>query len=133
MPDYTRQMTEGLRHELEASLTGEVRFDSITRALYSTDASPGPSGLRSGAVQVEREFPEDALGPAHSALLRARRLCADPQALSPLFLPGERRTRARLRQRRCICDATALARTRLADTSTVRVAPCAGAVTVSRA
>ena len=39
MPDYTRQMTEGLRHELEASLTGEVRFDSITRALYSTDAS----------------------------------------------------------------------------------------------
>ena len=106
-----------------------------TRSVRCADraCSPGPSGLRSGAVQVEREFPEDALGPAHSALLRARRLCADPQALSPLFLPGERRTRARLRQRRCICDATALARTRLADTSTVRVAPCAGAVTVSRA
>jgi len=37
--DYTRQMSEGLRHDLEASLEGEVRFDPITRALYSTDAS----------------------------------------------------------------------------------------------
>ena len=66
------------------------------------------------------------------ALLRARRLCADPQALSPLFLPGKRRSRARLRQRRCIFDATALPRTRLADTSPVCVAPCEGAVSVSR-
>ena len=32
-------MTEGLQHDLEASLEGEVRFDPITRALYSTDAS----------------------------------------------------------------------------------------------
>ena len=32
-------MTERLRRDLEASLEGEVRFDAVTRALYSTDAS----------------------------------------------------------------------------------------------
>ena len=32
-------MTERLRRELEASLEGDVRFDALTRALYSTDAS----------------------------------------------------------------------------------------------
>ena len=32
-------MTERLRRDLEDSLEGEVRFDAITRALYSTDAS----------------------------------------------------------------------------------------------
>ena len=32
-------MTEGLQHDLEASIEGDVRFDPITRALYSTDAS----------------------------------------------------------------------------------------------
>ena len=32
-------MTERLRRELEASLEGDVRFDTVTRALYSTDAS----------------------------------------------------------------------------------------------
>ena len=32
-------MTERLRRDLEASIAGEVRFDAITRALYSTDAS----------------------------------------------------------------------------------------------
>src|SRR5208283_4012009 len=30
---------ETLRRELEAQLEGEVRFDEISRALYSTDAS----------------------------------------------------------------------------------------------
>lgn len=38
---------------------------------------------------------KDALCPAPLALLRARRLCADPLALSPLDLPDERRARAR--------------------------------------
>ena len=28
-----------LRHELEQQLEGEVRFDKVSRALYSTDAS----------------------------------------------------------------------------------------------
>src|SRR5208282_5770326 len=28
-----------LRHELESKIEGEVRFDNISRALYSTDAS----------------------------------------------------------------------------------------------
>ena len=32
-------MTEPLRRDLEARLDGEVRFDKVTRALYSTDAS----------------------------------------------------------------------------------------------
>ena len=32
-------MSEALRRELEACLEGEVRFDKISRALYSTDAS----------------------------------------------------------------------------------------------
>ena len=32
-------MTERLRRDLEASLEGDVRFDAVTRALYSTDAS----------------------------------------------------------------------------------------------
>ena len=32
-------MTDRLRRDLEASLEGEVRFDRVTRALYSTDAS----------------------------------------------------------------------------------------------
>ena len=31
--------TEALRRELEAKLEGEVRFDAVSRALYSTDAS----------------------------------------------------------------------------------------------
>ena len=32
-------MTEPLQRDLEAALEGEVRFDAVTRALYSTDAS----------------------------------------------------------------------------------------------
>ena len=32
-------MTAGFRERLEATVTGEVRFDAVTRALYSTDAS----------------------------------------------------------------------------------------------
>lgn len=32
-------MIAGLRERLEATVTGEVRFDAVTRALYSTDAS----------------------------------------------------------------------------------------------
>ena len=32
-------MSDALRHDLEQQLEGEVRFDSISRALYSTDAS----------------------------------------------------------------------------------------------
>ena len=32
-------MTQRLRRDLEASLEGDVRFDTVTRALYSTDAS----------------------------------------------------------------------------------------------
>ena len=32
-------MTESLRRDLEANLEGEVRFDKVSRALYSTDAS----------------------------------------------------------------------------------------------
>ena len=32
-------MNEDLRRDLEASVDGEVRFDTLTRALYSTDAS----------------------------------------------------------------------------------------------
>ena len=32
-------MSAGLQHELEASVDGEVRFDKVSRALYSTDAS----------------------------------------------------------------------------------------------
>ena len=32
-------MSDGLRRDLEASIEGEVRFDAISRALYSTDAS----------------------------------------------------------------------------------------------
>ena len=32
-------MTEQLRRELEVSLEGDVRFDAVTRAIYSTDAS----------------------------------------------------------------------------------------------
>ncbi len=32
-------MRERLRRELEASIEGDVRFDTVTRALYSTDAS----------------------------------------------------------------------------------------------
>src|SRR5260370_4532837 len=31
--------TEALRRELEARIEGEVRFDAVSRALYSTDAS----------------------------------------------------------------------------------------------
>src|SRR5260370_8570270 len=30
---------EALRGELESEITGEVRFDKVSRALYSTDAS----------------------------------------------------------------------------------------------
>lgn len=30
---------EGLRRDLERTLAGEVRFDAVSRALYSTDAS----------------------------------------------------------------------------------------------
>jgi FAD/FMN-containing dehydrogenase/Fe-S oxidoreductase len=36
MADY---VTEALRQELEGCIEGEVRFDAVTRALYSTDAS----------------------------------------------------------------------------------------------
>ena len=32
-------MTDALRHELEQRIEGEVRFDTVSRALYSTDAS----------------------------------------------------------------------------------------------
>jgi FAD/FMN-containing dehydrogenase len=32
-------MTAGFRERLEATIQGEVRFDAVTRALYSTDAS----------------------------------------------------------------------------------------------
>ena len=32
-------MSDGLRRELEASIEGDVRFDAVSRALYSTDAS----------------------------------------------------------------------------------------------
>jgi FAD/FMN-containing dehydrogenase len=32
-------MTEGLRLDLQRAIQGEVRFDSVSRALYSTDAS----------------------------------------------------------------------------------------------
>ena len=32
-------MRDGLKRELEAAVDGEVRFDKVTRALYSTDAS----------------------------------------------------------------------------------------------
>ncbi len=32
-------MTDGLRLDLQRSIEGEVRFDSVSRALYSTDAS----------------------------------------------------------------------------------------------
>ncbi len=32
-------MTERLRRDLETAIEGEVRFDAVTRALYSTDAS----------------------------------------------------------------------------------------------
>ena len=32
-------MHDALRHELEAAVDGEVRFDKVSRALYSTDAS----------------------------------------------------------------------------------------------
>ena len=32
-------MTDRLRRDLEASIEGDVRFDTLTRALYSTDAS----------------------------------------------------------------------------------------------
>ena len=62
------------------------------------------------------------------ALLRARHFRADPLALSPLSLPGERRTRFRFDGRRCTFGATALSRARLADTSPVGVAPCEGTV-----
>lgn len=43
-------------------------------------------------LEVEREFLEGALFPAWPAalLLRARRFCADPQALLPLSLPDAR-------------------------------------------
>jgi len=34
-----RNVTETLRRDLEACIEGEVRFDAVTRALYSTDAS----------------------------------------------------------------------------------------------
>jgi FAD/FMN-containing dehydrogenase len=34
-----RDMTTALQRELSAAIEGEVRFDPITRALYSTDAS----------------------------------------------------------------------------------------------
>ena len=32
-------MNQDLQRDLEASVEGEVRFDTLTRALYSTDAS----------------------------------------------------------------------------------------------
>src|SRR5216110_3014984 len=32
-------MSDALRIELEQQITGEVRFDTVSRALYSTDAS----------------------------------------------------------------------------------------------
>ena len=32
-------VSDALRRELEARIEGEVRFDAVTRALYSTDAS----------------------------------------------------------------------------------------------
>jgi hypothetical protein len=54
----------------------------------------GPPNLtdRQEQFEVEREFGEGALFPAWPAalLLRARRFCADPQALLPLSLPDAR-------------------------------------------
>ncbi len=38
-PFILRRMSQALRDDLEAHLEGEVRFDEIARALYSTDAS----------------------------------------------------------------------------------------------
>ena len=32
-------MSDQLRRDLETAIEGEVRFDAVTRALYSTDAS----------------------------------------------------------------------------------------------
>ena len=59
---------------------------------------PTHSGDDQEQVHVEREFPEDALCPALSALLRARRFCANPQALLPLSLPDARRRTDRARR-----------------------------------
>ena len=36
---YTPSMTERLQRDLETAIEGDVRFDALTRALYSTDAS----------------------------------------------------------------------------------------------
>ena len=36
---YTPSVTDQLQRDLESAIDGDVRFDAITRMLYSTDAS----------------------------------------------------------------------------------------------
>ncbi|HUQ91658.1 MAG TPA: FAD-linked oxidase C-terminal domain-containing protein [Bryobacteraceae bacterium] len=58
-------MNEGLRQALEAEIEGEVRFDKISRALYSTDAS---------VYQIE---PAGVVIPkSQEDIIRAMRICA---------------------------------------------------------
>ena len=49
---------------------------------------PAHSGDDQEQFGIEREFLEDALCPALPALLRARRFCANPQALLPSLIAG---------------------------------------------
>src|SRR5438045_5688715 len=64
-----------LQRDLEAQLDGEVRFDTVSRALYSTDAS---------VYQIE---PQGVVVPrTREALVRAVALCA--QARTPITLRG---------------------------------------------
>src|ERR1700747_3559883 len=57
--------TQALRRDLESAIEGEVRFDKVSRALYSTDASVYQ--IEPLAVVVPRS-PED--------IVRAVRICA---------------------------------------------------------
>jgi hypothetical protein len=73
------------------SLFPFIKFELPIRATCSMGSahqacSLGPSGWRSGAGSVEREFARTRSVPRF-ALLRARRLCADPQPLVPPNLP----------------------------------------------
>src|SRR6266480_675645 len=62
----TNDQSEDFRRELETQTTGEVRFDRISRALYSTDAS---------VYQIE---PQGVVLPrSRDDLIRIVRICAE--------------------------------------------------------
>ena len=67
-------ISDALRRELERSVEGEVRFDKLSRALYSTDAS---------VYQIE---PAGVLIPkTREDILHALAICRKSRLLSPRY------------------------------------------------